>query len=153
MTIFCNIQYKSNDSKILRAWIWRAVSLCSGSSVEPNWLAAHIKEADVSPRRRLVSSCIVAKGGASLPLTCPMSSCKNSPHFNLKNNISFIIKLSQDSWENCKHRENERYGRNQESQIKTLSRVIDPKSEVYLFYLFSCLVYKRNFSEQKCIDK
>lgn len=134
-----NIQYKSNDSRILRAWIWSAVSLCSGSSVEPNWLAAHIKEADVSPRSRLVSSCIDAKGGESLPLTCPMSNCKNSPHFNLRNKISFIIKLFQNSWENCWHHEYWRYRKNQEFQIK-MSSVIDAKSEVYLSYLFHCLL-------------
>lgn len=82
-SFYVQIQYRSKDSITRRAWMWSAVSLCSGSRVEPNWLAAHIKEADFSPKSLLMSSCTVAKGGLSLPFTCPISSSKNSPHFNL----------------------------------------------------------------------
>jgi len=83
-------QYSSMDSRTLRAWICSAVCLCSGSKVEPNWLAAHIRDADFSPRSWLKSSCIVAKGAWSLrPFTCPMSNSKNSPHFNLQMNETF----------------------------------------------------------------
>lgn len=72
----------------------RAVNLCSGSRVEPNWLAAHIKDADFSPRSRLISSWIVAMGDLSLPFTCPRSSSKNSPHFNLIRQQSFLYPLT-----------------------------------------------------------
>lgn len=63
--------------------MWSAVSLWPGSRVEPNWLAAHIKDADFSPNRRLMSSCMAAIGAPSLPFTCPISNNKNSPHFSL----------------------------------------------------------------------
>jgi len=34
--VVLNIQCKSKDSRTLRAWFWRNVSLCSGFSVESN---------------------------------------------------------------------------------------------------------------------
>lgn len=76
-------QESSKDSTTLRAWMRRAVCLCSASRVEPNWLAAQIRDAHFSPRSRLISSCMFAKGEFSFPFRFPMSSKRNSPHFNL----------------------------------------------------------------------
>lgn len=82
--------------------MWRAVILCSGSPVEPNWLAAHIKEADFSPKRRLMSSFTLAMGDRSFPFTCPTNSSKNSPHLNLwisKNyNMTERAQINETFW-------------------------------------------------------